>query len=501
MENDDKKRPRNNDHKREIIISDEMDNSNFQKNKIIQFRPKYFICLFHKFHRTVFLLLPFPGAMPRAIDILPFQGKEFYGFGMSITKKSPRPIIIVPNKTKSKMKQYRYQIATISVLCLLILSSSCGSKTQTVKKEQAGSDTPPSISGAKPENLVKLTSKEVTELKIQTLPVTISFQKFSLAAPGVVFPAPNHISIISTPIDGRISKISIQEGQAVRMGQELFSIESLEFGNMVSEFLQAVSEETFQTSRLQRLEQLVEQTISSKSELDRARSDFQRAKTTVIAAVSKLKAIGVPDKEITAFKTAESIDPTLKIHSPISGIMDQRSVELGQSVNALQMLARVLDISHVLVRGYVSPEDARFISAGDSVKISRRINDVSELNAVVTSINPGLDENNRSVVVNILLPSVGGWPKPGENLRLSIVTSSPVEVITVPIEALTYEGNDPIVFVQQSETTFEKRKVDVQEFRNKTAVVKSGLEKNEKLAVTQVFSLKALSRFDKIAEE
>jgi membrane fusion protein, heavy metal efflux system len=402
------------------------------------------------------------------------------------------------------MKSIQFQTKTFlfSILLGLIVNlSSCGNKTETAQKETEETDSPPSVSGVKPENLVKLSEKEIAELKIQTIPVTSSLQKYSITVPGVVFPAPNHISIISTPIDGRISKISVQEGQQVRMGQELFSIESLEFGNMVSEYLQAVSEETFQTSRFERLEQLVEQTISSKSELDRAKSDFQRAKTSVIAAVSKLKAIGVPEKEINAFKTAESIDPTLKIHSPISGVMDQRSVELGQSVNALQMLARVLDISHVLVRGYVSPEDARFINPGDSVKISRRQNDIFEMNAVVTSINPGLDENNRSVVINILLETNESWPKPGENLHLSIVTLSRTEVVTIPMEALTYEGNDPIVFVRISETTFEKRKVDVQEFRDKFAVIRIGLNKNEQLAVTQIFSLKALSRFDKIAEE
>lgn len=383
----------------------------------------------------------------------------------------------------------------------ILLLSSCGSKTEPAEKKQSSADSPPSVSGIKPENLVKLSSKEMEELKIQTIEVGSSALNYSVAVPGVVFPAPNHLSIISTPIDGRISRIAVQEGQAVQKGQEMFRIESLEYGTMVSEYIQAVSEETFQTSRFQRLEQLVEQTISSKSELDRARSDFQRAKTSVIAAVSKLKAIGVPEKEIMAFKTAESIDPTLKIHSPISGIMDQRSVELGQSVNALQMLARVLDISHVLIRGYVSPEDARYIGAGDSVKILRRQNDTFEMQAVVTSVNPGLDENNRSVIVNILLATSQHWPKPGENLHLSIETSSKIEVISVPVEALTYDGNDPVVFVQISESTFEKRKVEVQEFREKFAVVRSGLHKNERLAATQIFSLKALSRFDKIAEE
>lgn len=384
---------------------------------------------------------------------------------------------------------------------ILLVSASCGNKTKTEETTKTGTDTPPSISGVKPENLVRLNEKEMAELKIQTLPVTSSMQKYSVAAPGVVFPAPDHISIISTPIDGRVSKIFVHEGQPVRMGQDLFSIESLEFGNMVSEFLQAVSEETFQTSRLQRLEQLVEQTISSKSELERARSDFQRAKTSVIAAVSKLKAIGVSDKEIKAFRTAESIDPTLKIQSPINGILDQRSVELGQSVNALQNLARVLDMSHVLVRGYVSPEDARYISAGDSVRLSRRQTEPVFMRAVVTSVNPGLDENNRSVIVNVIMPTKDNWPKPGENLHLSIETASNTEVVTVPMEALTYEGNDPVVFVKAGELLFEKRKIDVQELRDKFAVVRSGLQKGEILAVSQIFSLKALSRFDKISEE
>ncbi len=384
---------------------------------------------------------------------------------------------------------------------IFILLSSCGGKNNPEQKETSTSDVPPSISGVREADLVRLSEKEMSELKIQTQAVSGAVQNYRIAAPGVVFPAPNHISIISTPIDGRVSKILVQEGQSVRTGQELFSIESLEFGNMVSEYLQAVSEETFQNSRLQRLEQLVEQTISSKSELDRARSDFQRAKTAVIASVSKLKAIGVSDKEINSFRTAESIDPTLKIHSPISGILDQRSVELGQSVNALQNLARVLDISRVLVRGYVSPEDARFITVGDSVSLSRRQTDSFQMNSLVSSINPGLDENNRSVIVNVILSTSENWPKPGENLHLAIQTTSPVEVITVPMDALTYEGNDPVVFVQKSDLIFEKRKVEVPEFRGKYAVVRKGLEKGEKIAVSQIFSLKALSRFDKISEE
>ncbi|WP_423129651.1 efflux RND transporter periplasmic adaptor subunit [Gaoshiqia sp. Z1-71] len=372
-------------------------------------------------------------------------------------------------------------------------------------KEPAATEiqkTPPSVSGQAAGKLfVRLTDKEKGELNIETERVTRSIQSYRLLVPGVVFPATNHVSIISTPIDGRISAIMVNEGQPVRKGQEMFRIESLVFGNLVAEYLQAIAEEKFQTSRLERLKQLVEQTISSRSELDRAVSDYQRATAASISAFAKLKAIGVPDHEIEAFKNTGQIDPSLKIHAPISGSFDQRMVDLGQSVNALEKLGRIIDLKRVQVKGYLNPADARFVNPGDSVTLTRREESSLILKNMVASVNPGLDEDNRSVVVNIELNPQNNWPRPGENVRLEIATSSLGEVFAVPLEAVTYDGNQAIVFVKIDDNTFEKRTIEVAEIRDRFAIAKSGINENEELAVSQVFSLKALSRFELISGE
>jgi cobalt-zinc-cadmium efflux system membrane fusion protein len=386
----------------------------------------------------------------------------------------------------------------------MAISFSCSEKKPAPNENKENqSDSPPSVTTgeSKSKILIKLTDLEAKELNIQSLIVAGQEQKYTISAPGLVFPATNHIAIISTPIDGRISVVRSTDGDYIKKGQELFRIESLEFGNMVSEYLQAVAEEKFQTKRLERLEQLVKQTISSESELDRARTDFQRASASVIAAYAKLRAIGVSEDEITAMKNAEKIDPTLKIHSPVSGVMDSREVDLGQSVNALQKLARVVDLNQVQIKGYLSPEDAGFVNIGDTVTITRRLADIRPIVGQISSINPGLDETNRSVVVNILIGSQNGWPKPGENIRLEIKTSSEAEVIAIPVEALTYDGNNPVVFVKINPSTYEKRLIAIRAIQNNFAIVDSGLEKSEEIAVSQVFSLKALSRFEQIAEE
>lgn len=374
---------------------------------------------------------------------------------------------------------------------------SSGNKTITEQEEL-----PPSLKPV--ENgvfLVQLSEKEQKELNVETIPVSSNFIDYSVSAPGVVFHAPKHASIISTPIDGQISQVKKHEGTRVQKGEELFRIQSLEFGNLVSEYLQAFAEEQFQINRMNRLEQLVKESISSANELERATSEYQRARASVRASYSKLKAVGVTNNEINAFVDAENINPVLKIYAPISGVIEQNFIELGQSVNALENLSRVVDTRVVLIRGYLAPDDARLIHVGDSVTISKRENDAAVAKAFVTSLNPGLDEESRSVITNIIIPTVNGWPKPGENVRLEIVTSSLNKIIAIPVESITYDGNQAVVFVLKEQGIFEKRNIKVAEIKNKYVFVESGLLIGEEIASTKVFSLKALSRFDIISEE
>ncbi len=384
-----------------------------------------------------------------------------------------------------------------------ILLFSCGSDNPAGNKDTANQEElPPSL---KPEDsgvfLVQLSEKEQKELNIETMQVSSDFIDYSVSAPGVVFHAPKHASIISTPIDGQISQVKKHEGASVTKGEELFRIQSLEFGNLVSEYLQAFAEEQFQINRLNRLKQLVEESISSANELERATSEYQRARASLRAAFSKLKAVGVTNNEIKDFVEAENIDPVLKIYAPISGVIEQNFIELGQSVNALENLSRVVDTKVVLIRGYLAPDDARLIQVGDSVTITKRENDAAIAKAAVASLNPGLDEESRSVITNIILPTEKGWPKPGENVRLEIVTSSQMKIIAIPVASITYDGNQAIVFVKKEKGIFEKRNIQVAEIKDKYVFVANGLSSGEEIAATKVFSLKALSRFDIIAEE
>lgn len=390
----------------------------------------------------------------------------------------------------------------LGIVMILFSFAACNSGNEPKKEVVVETDVPPSLKDdAEKTMLIKLSDKERNELSIKTEVIKSEFVDHQILAPGVVFPSPGHSSIISTPINGQVTAIKVYEGSWVNKGQELFRIQSLEYGNLISEYLQAYAQEAFQKSRLARLEQLVEERISSTSELEQATAEYQRASASLKSAYAKLRAVGVPDSEIAQLSNSGNFEPTLKIVAPINGVIEKNFVELGQSVNALENLSRVLDTHEVLIRGYVSPGDALLVEPGNAVDISKREQEDVTIKGKITSVNPGLDETSRSVVVNIIIPSEDGWPKPGENLRLAITSESQKETVAIQLQALTYDGDQPIVFVKNDGNTFERRPIEVDQIKGDFVFVASGLSAGEEVAVTKVFSLKALSRFDIISEE
>lgn len=379
---------------------------------------------------------------------------------------------------------------------------SCSAKKEVSSKEEIAK-VPPSLAEKKERanQILLLSEKEERELNIKTAKVSKTTHAFMVSAPGVVMPAPNYIAILSAPVDGRVVSLPLNEGESVKKGQVVMELESLTFGNLVAEYLQTRAEENYQSNQLHRLEQLTEKKINSEADLEKARAEYSRAAAAANAAYSKLRAVGVSNAELETYAVSDKITPKLKILSPINGIVDQHMVELGQAVNANEKLASVINLDKVLIKAYTSPEDGKYLKVGDSAEITRRLTSENPIPCSISTINPGLDENNKSLTINFILNTRQGWPKPGENVRVDIKTASAVDIVSVPIDAITYEDNDPIVFVKHDGRHFEKRRLKVREIRDQLAFVESGIENDEEVAVTQVFSLKALARFSQFAEE
>lgn len=399
------------------------------------------------------------------------------------------------------MKSIAYDRAILGATLVLWLLPGCGGETG---EKQRGPEVPPPPSIAEEQKVavetLQLEESQAAGLNVKT--ATVHFQRFRypIVAPGTVFPAPENISLVSAPIEGRVSAIHAHEGEPVRKDQVLLELESLEFSNLLADVIQARAELQYQEGQLERVRQLVEKKISTRSNLEKVQADYARADAANRAALSRIMALGVTEEEVLDMKAARTLNPYLKIRAPIKGAIAKHLIDLGQSVAAYDELLTIVNLEKVKVEGYVSPGEGSLIQPGDSAVISLKDYPERSIVTEVTSVNPALDERSRSITVYIIVATEQGWPKPGENVRLKVFVTTPGPIVAVPSSAVVYEENAPVVFVRKSRLIYEKRTVSIIREVEGMTILGSGLREGEEVAVSQLFTLKALSRFEQFAE-
>ncbi len=388
--------------------------------------------------------------------------------------------------------------ALVGMWAIGFLISGCGKDTA---KQEVPTPTANQAESVASNDLVTLTEKQAAELNIHVSRAVSSQYSYIINAPGEVQAAPGNISVVSAPVNGRVVTIYAHEGEGVSEGQPLLDLESLEFANLVADYVQANAEEMYQNQQMERLNKLVEEGISPKSVQERVQMDYTRARASEQAALARLRALGVAEEQIDGWRSGRESKPLLQLKSAINGTIDEHLINLGEAVNAYDRLLTVVNKSKVLIRGYVSPDDAAFLRPGDSLSVFPQKNREIHFDAAVTTINPALDQKNKAVVVNIITPTVNQmWPIPGQSVQLQIRTEAPVPAITVPLSAVTYEGNDANIFVQIDRLKYRKQKIQIRQITDTLAIVGSGLNGNELVAISNVFGLKALSRMSEFAE-
>ncbi len=341
------------------------------------------------------------------------------------------------------------------------------------------------------------TRQPATEVSVVSEETT----SYTIPLPGTVEAAPGHVAQVSAPISGRVASVHAHDGDRVRAGDTLLELESLEYANLVANFAEARAEETYAEQQAARLETLVEEGISPQRMLEKAVADLERARATTQAAMARLRALGLPAGRVQP--TALGQSPTnslLPIVSPIDGIIEFHGVELGQSVLAYSQMLRIVDNSSVLIKGFVPPDDAADLRVGTPVRIVESGGLSRSLETRIAGINPSVDAVSRSVVVNIISTTDAGWPRIGQTVQLIIQAASAEPVLSIPLSAVVYDGASATVYVQQPDGGFTARRISVVRTNPESVIVGSGLAAGEVVAVSNVFSLKALDRLSQYAE-
>jgi RND family efflux transporter MFP subunit len=283
--------------------------------------------------------------------------------------------------------------------------------------------------------------KGVSKLQypVQVAPIELRHVRYTVMAPGSI-DAFQQVQITAR-VAGAVDRVAFTEGAAVKQGDVLVVIESERYDVAVGQAKAALV-------RAQAAEQAAE------AELTRRQG-----------AVTDHPGL-VPGTEIATYQTAvatsradvESATQSLRIaqinlrdsfvRAPFAGVVQSRTVQVGQYVQPGTVLATLLQRDPLLVRFPVTEQDAPRIKAGMTAQLNLR-ESARTYSAKIILVAEAADPTTRLVPVTAEVDDTEHkyWLRPGAFCEVNVPVGDARDAIVIPTISLQPTENGNIVYV------------------------------------------------------
>jgi Cu(I)/Ag(I) efflux system membrane fusion protein len=312
---------------------------------------------------------------------------------------------------------------------------------------------------------VDVTSSTAQALGIRLETVGRQSLAQEVRAVAAVVPDESRISHVHTRVSGWVDRLDVNTtGEMVRSGQPLLRIFSQELLASQTEYLAA----------------------------RRATSASGITSVVVAGGRARLGVLGMSPEEIDEIEQSGEPKRLVTVFAPRSGVVVNRGVTVGTSVDPSTTLLTIADLARVWVLAEVPEANITAVRQGSLARLDFPASGRPPFAARVDFVYPTLSERTRTLRVRLSTANTGGVLKPGLYGTAEFTTAGPA-VLTVPRDAVVDTGRQQHVFVATGDR-FEPRPVTLGVQLANRVEVRSGLQEGEQIVAAGVFLLDSESR-------
>lgn len=290
-------------------------------------------------------------------------------------------------------------------------------------------------------------------------------------------------------VSGYLDQIHFADGQLVKKGDALFTIDRRPFEASLDQSKAAIAQAeanlAFADSDLARGESLQRGTVISQQTLDQR----TQAKRVAQANVTAQKA---------ATRSAELDLQFTELTAPVSGRIGDRRVSTGNLVTGnTTLLATIASVDPIRFEftmdeaSYLRYTRAATAAAGDSanrgLKLPVKLKLIDEKNFThegkIDFVDNAIDQSSGTIRGRAEFPNPDGRLTPGMFGRIQLATSAPAEALLVPDNAIATEQVRKFVYTLNADNVANPKYVELGPLVDGLRVITAGLEPNDTIIV------------------
>ncbi len=314
------------------------------------------------------------------------------------------------------------------------------------------------------EDEVHLLQKQMEVMKIELG----NFQYLNLSTTvksnGQLELPPQNQASLSAVLGGRVKSIDVLEGDYVRKGETMATLENPEFVELQEEYLTAISEFEFLEIEYERHAKLYEDKVIAQQEFQQAKANYFPAMARLEGVKTQLTLLNVDLKTIESGKFM----PALPVKAPINGFVRQVEINMGKFVQPEQELFEIVDNEHIHIDLMVYERDISKIANGQKVIFSLTTNPDSLFQGSIFAVGKSFEQEPKAVVVHAEIDNKSGNLFPGMYVDARIVTNTD-SVMALPNDAIVRDGGLDYIFVLQTKNEYVHNGEDIHDHGDEDA--------------------------------
>jgi membrane fusion protein (multidrug efflux system) len=305
---------------------------------------------------------------------------------------------------------------------------------------------------------------------------------------------PGNVSALNeinlTPqVTGYITGIYFKDGQKVRKGERLYSIDAQVYQ---ANYQQAIANLQVQESNLlkaqkdaDRYQELDKHDAIAKQQVDYANAALEATKKQVAAAKASVASV-------------QSNVKFTNIYAPFTGTIGISQVKKGASVVAGQTILNTISTDDPIAVDFtIDQKDVyRFIQLeqkgtgkSDSTFTIAFGPDMYPYPGHISLIDRAVDPQTGTIKVRLVFPNDKSMLKPGMNTTVRVKNTATKDATIIPYKSVTEQLGEFFVYVVGDSSIVTQRKVTEGRQIEDRVIIKSGLQPGEKIVVEGVQNL------------
>lgn len=244
---------------------------------------------------------------------------------------------------------------------------------------------------------IPLTEKQVNAVDLKMGMAQNREMDATISAKGSLVLRAQNMGEVASLMGGVVKAIYVKEGQLVKKGQVVATVENTDVVSLQREYFTAYKESELAKVDMERQLMLSKQGAGVKRTLQQAQKDYQVAHANLLGIGRQLAQMGISTSAVAKGKFTTAFP----LHAPISGVVSQLTASLGSYADMQTPLMKIRNTQAVECDLNVFEKDLAKVKVGNRVTFSLTNQPGVKLSGTVYGMNQYFNDGSKSVAVHV----------------------------------------------------------------------------------------------------